>query len=108
MSLRQIAPFLIALSLPLAASAAGKGPLDTLKEAQGRLDKLMATNPAAGSAEAKDRRAKLEVEAKALFNAAELAKRALGKNWASGTAAQQTEFVTLFSDTVRTQYLDQI
>ena len=104
MSLRRIAPLFLALALPLSAAAAEKGPLDTLKDAQGRLDKITAS----GDPQTAEVRAKLEGEAKALFAFDELAKRALGKKWESGTKAQQEEFVTLFSQRVRDKYLDQI
>jgi phospholipid transport system substrate-binding protein len=104
MSLRRIAPLLVALALPLSAQAAEKGPLDTLKDAQGRLDKIIAS----GDPATPEVRAKLESEAKTLFAFDELAKRALGKKWETGTKAQQEEFVALFSQRVRDKYLDQI
>lgn len=82
--------------------------MEVLKDAQVRLDKLLASAPKPGSSSAASWRAKLEAEAKALFNTEELAVRALGKHWETGTPEEQTEFVTLFSDLVRDTYLDQL
>lgn len=106
MLLRRIMPLFIALAIPL--SAAAKTPLETLKASQSKLDTLLASSPASGSPAATERRSKLEAEAKVLFDFEELAKRALGKHWETGTPAQQTEFVTLFSDIIRKNYLDQL
>jgi phospholipid transport system substrate-binding protein len=99
-----IAAFL--LCLPMAAIA--KSPIETLKTAQTKLETTLQSAPEKGSTEAKQRRATLEAEAKKLFDFETLAQKALGKNWETGTAAQQEEFVTLFSALVRGTYLNQI
>jgi phospholipid transport system substrate-binding protein len=108
MFLRRLAPLIVTLALPLTAAAAGKSPLETLKDAQTRLDKILSTSPAPGSKDAAERRAKLEAEAKPIFDFEELAKRSLGKNWEAGTPAEQKEFVDLFSQIVSSKYLDQV
>lgn len=105
MTLRRLVFFLLCL-LPL--SAFGKTPLDTLKEGQTRAEKLLSTSPKAGTPEAEKRKKELEKEARALFDFEELAKRALGKNWDTGTADQQKEFVTLFSKPIVENYLTQL
>jgi phospholipid transport system substrate-binding protein len=103
--MKRILLFLLCL-LPLAAL--GNTPLDTLKEAQKDAEKLLSTSPKPGSAAATKRKADLEKEARALFDFEELAKRALGKHWSTGTAAQQTELVTLFSGPIVDNYLTQL
>jgi phospholipid transport system substrate-binding protein len=107
MILRRLVLFVLCL-LPLSAFAGGKTALDTLKDAQGRAEKLLSTTPKAGSPDAEKRKKELEKEARALFDFEELAKRALGKNWDAGTAEQQKEFVTLFSKPIVENYLSQL
>lgn len=102
--LRSLVLWLVLL-LPLAASA--KSPLDTLKATQTKLDKILSEAPAPGTKEASARRSKLEAEARAIFDIEELSRRALGTKWETGSPAQQTEFVELFSILVRGKYLDQ-
>jgi len=94
------------LCLPVAAMA--KSPMETLKASQNKLDETLQNAPEKGTPEAKKRRSTLEAEAKKLFDFETLAQKALGKNWDTGTAEQQQEFVSLFSELVRGTYLNQI
>lgn len=107
MLLRKLAPFFFALFFPALALAASKGPLELLKDAQKRIDTILAKTHTKGSKEAEEQRKKLEAEADGLISFEELSKRALGKKWETGTPDQQKEFVGLFSKLVRKQYLDQ-
>ena len=103
---RRICIAAVLLCLPMAAMA--KSPLETLQAAQNKLENTLQSAPEKGSAEARQRRAALEAEAKRLFDFETLAQKALGKNWETGTAAQQEEFVMQFSALVRGTYLNQI
>lgn len=97
----------LSLALPLTASAKAS-PQKTLEQAQTRLESLLSSAPAKGSAASRERRAKLEAEARKLFDFAELSRRALGKHWESGSPDQQAEFVELFTSLVEDTYLDQL
>jgi phospholipid transport system substrate-binding protein len=98
--------FLAALALPLSAFASG--PKETLERAERRIDAALQIDAPKGTPEAKERRRALAAEAKELFSYRELARRALGARWETGTAEEQEELVALFSALVRDKYLDQI
>jgi ABC-type transporter MlaC component len=107
MNLRRLVIFVLCL-LPLSAFAKTSTPLETLKDAQTRAEKLLSTSPKAGTPAAATRKADLEKEARTLFDFEELGKRVLSKNWDTGTADQQKEFVTLFSKPIVENYLTQL
>jgi ABC-type transporter MlaC component len=103
MSRRPLAA-LVVLALPLSAAAA---PLDTLKDFESKLGAL-GPAPAPGSAALAKWRAGLESAAKDAVDFEELARRALGSYWSTGTAAEQSEFVALFAAEVRDAALSRI
>jgi phospholipid transport system substrate-binding protein len=100
--------FIIAALLCLPMFAFAKSPLSTLQGAQSKLESTLENAPEKGTTESKKRRATLDAEAKKLFDFETLAQKALSKNWETGTAEQQAEFIDLFSYLVRDTYLDQI
>jgi phospholipid transport system substrate-binding protein len=64
--------------------------------------------PAGGPAGAETARGEVRRIAADLFDFGEIARRALSRHWGSRTAAEQAEFVTLFTDLIEDAYIGKI
>ena len=102
-----------ALLLPLGAAFAQsslppgvQSPLDDVKGVIGELVKAVQALP--GDDQASARRARLREVITPHFDFDEMSKRSLGAAWTTCTAAEQEEFVRLFSDLLANTYLNRI
>jgi phospholipid transport system substrate-binding protein len=90
------------------AAAAGSGPMATLKQKNGELDKVLRQKAGAGTPEEKKAKDDIKSLAGTLFDYAELAKRSLADHWAKLTTKQQTEFTTTLRDLIERNYARQM
>lgn len=92
--------------VPVIAFANGSSPLDTVKETIDKIIIAVEKNPSDN--ETALRRSNIRKIIEPVFNFKEMAQRSLGNNWLNATTAEQTEYVTLFSDLLATTYLKKI
>jgi phospholipid transport system substrate-binding protein len=97
------------LSLPPAAPGAAAGePTDRLKMQIDRVVKTIEDPELKKEGKARDRRQAVRRIAEEIFDFNETAKRSLGRHWQPRTAAEQQEFVGLFSDLLERSYITKI
>jgi phospholipid transport system substrate-binding protein len=97
------------VSLTVAAVPARAGaPLDQLKGQIDRVLKVLEDPELKKEARAKDRRLAVRKIANDIFDFNETARRSLGRHWQGRTAAEQAEFVQVFSDLLERSYLSKI
>ncbi len=100
---------LLAFSLQSVPAAAGDlGPLATLKQKNGEVDKLLRTKTTSGSPEEKKVKDDIKSLAGTLFDYNELAKRALADHWTPLTPAQRTDFVATLREIIERNYVRQL
>ena len=100
--------FVALLSFVGVSHAAISGPMATLKQKNGELDRVLRVKTAAGSPEEKKAKDEIKTLAGTLFDYTELAKRALADHWAKLTPAQRTEFVSTLRDLIERNYARQL
>ena len=93
---------------PAAAGAAGSGPTEQLRGAIDRVLQVLQDPALKVEARASDRRRAIRQIADEIFDFDETARRAMGQHWHSLAAAQQKEFVALFSDLLERAYMSKI
>jgi phospholipid transport system substrate-binding protein len=88
------------------ADATGPGPTEQLK---GAIDRVLGVleDPALKAAPAERRRAVRQI-ADEIFDFEEIGRRAMAQHWRALSAAQQREFVALFSDLLEQAYMSKI
>jgi len=97
---------LLNISVALAAdNSASVPPSKMVINITENVKKIIADNKSEPEAELDK---KLESEIAPAFNFAEMAKRCLGKNWGTATAAEQDKFVELFAKLLSRTYLNKI
>jgi phospholipid transport system substrate-binding protein len=102
---RVIAVVVAVLCLPLAGWAA---PTDDIRDTIEQVIKILA-DPALKSAEkTKERRAAIRQVVGHRFNFEEMARRSLATHWRDRTAAEQEEFVRIFTDLMEYSYIDKM
>lgn len=99
-------PVACACLLPPKASAGA--PTDQLKAPVDQVIRILQDPKLKPDSMAAERRAAIRKEAESIFDFPETAKRALGRHWQSLSAAEQSEFVSLFSDLLERAYLVKI
>jgi phospholipid transport system substrate-binding protein len=92
--------------VPLPASAGA--PTDQLKAPVDEVIRILRDPRLKPESMAGTRRAAIRKEAEAIFDFQETARRALGRHWQSLSAAEQREFVSLFTDLLERAYLGKI
>lgn len=91
---------------PPAASAGA--PTEQLKAPIDQVIRILQDPRLKPDSMAAERRAAIRKEAESIFDFPETAKRALGRHWQSLSAAEQREFVSLFTDLLERAYLVKI
>ncbi len=91
-----------------ASSASGVGPMATLKQKNGELDKVLRVKAATGSPEEKRAKDEIKSLASTLFDYAELARRSLADHWTKLTPVQRTEFTSTLRDLIERNYARQM
>lgn len=101
----------LALSILLApalALAAPIGPMATLKQKNGEVDRLIKQKVEKNTPAETKVKADIKQLAANLLDYDELAKRALAAHWDKLTAAQRTDFVTTFRELIERNYVKQL
>jgi phospholipid transport system substrate-binding protein len=96
---------LIALATP---ALAAPGPMATLKQKNGEVDRLLKLKPAPGSPAEKKQKDEIKALAGTLLDYAELAKRALAAQWDKLTPPQREEFVSTLRELIERNYVKQL
>ena len=99
-------PIACACLVPPTASAGA--PTDQLKAPVDQVIRILQDPKLKPDSMAAERRAAIRKEAESIFDFPETAKRALGRHWQSLSAAEQSEFVSLFTDLLERAYLVKI
>lgn len=99
-------PITCACLFPPASSAGA--PTDQLKAPVDQVIRILQDPKLKTDSMAAERRAAIRKEAESIFDFSETAKRALGQHWQSLDAAEQSEFVSLFTDLLERAYLVKI
>jgi phospholipid transport system substrate-binding protein len=89
-------------------AASGPGPMATLKQLNGEVDRLLRERPAPGSSAEKKQKDEIKTLAGTLLDYAELARRALATHWDKLTAPQRSEFVTTLRELIERNYVKQL
>ncbi|HEY1585333.1 MAG TPA: ABC transporter substrate-binding protein, partial [Polyangia bacterium] len=93
--MKKLAALALVLVVPsLAMAASGLGPMATLKQKNGEVDKLLRQKVEKGSPGEQKQKDDIKKMAAALLDYDELAQKALAAHWDKLTPAQRTEFVT--------------
>ena len=98
----------LALGPWLAAPVQAGPPLDQLKAQIDRVLKVLDDPEMKKDGHVKERRAAVRKVAEDIFDFQETAKRSLARHWQPRTAAEQAEFVRLFTDLLERSYLSKI
>jgi phospholipid transport system substrate-binding protein len=90
-----------------ASSFAGP-PTDQLKQSVDKIQAILVDPVLKGEAKAATRRQRLKEVVGERFDFDEMAKRSLGSQWQKRTAAEQQEFVRLFTELLESTYLSKL
>ena len=96
------------LALSSVALAAGIGPMATLKQKNGEVDKLLRLKVEKGSPAEKKQKDEVKQLASTLLDYDELAQKSLAAHWDKLTPAQRTEFVTTLRELIERNYVKQL
>lgn len=107
MIMRTIALVTLLLS-PVAAWAAASGPMATLKQKNGEVNKLLREKIAAGSPQEAKQKDEIKAMAAGLLDYEELSKRSLAQHWDKLTAAQRKDFVSTLRELIERNYVKQL
>ena len=94
--------------LPALALAAPAGPMATLKQKNGDVDRLLRQKTEKGSPAEQKQKDEIKQLAATLLDYDELAKRALAGHWEKLTPAQQKEFVVTLRELIERNYVKQL
>lgn len=90
------------------SSSFAGAPSDQLKQSVEKIQTILADPSLKGEAKSVNRRAKLKEAISERFAFDEMAKRSLGAQWQKRSAAEQQEFVRLFTDLLEGTYLSKL
>jgi phospholipid transport system substrate-binding protein len=109
MIMKKLAALALCLALPsLAMAASGLGPMATLKQKNGEVDKLLRQKTDKGSPAEQKQKDEIKNMAATLLDYDELAQKALAAHWDKLTPAQRTEFVTTLRELIERNYVKQL
>jgi phospholipid transport system substrate-binding protein len=107
--------FGVALLAALSSSAAVRanpsastGPMATLKQKNGEVDKLLRQRPEAGTPAEQKQKDEIRALASTLLDYAELARRSLSQHWEKLTERQRDEFVATLRQLIERNYVKQL
>ena len=93
---------------PLAHGAAGLGPMATLKQKNGEVDKLLRQKVEKGTPAEQKQKDEIKQLAASLLDYDELAQKSLAAHWDKLTPAQRSEFVTTLRELIERNYVKQL
>jgi phospholipid transport system substrate-binding protein len=99
--------FFIFFAVPFCAVAA-EGPLEQTKDSVNKVLSILKNKDLKKASASKERRQLIRKEVSARFDFEEMSKRALGMYWQQRSAAEKTEFVSLFTDLLEKTYIGKI
>ena len=100
---------LVALVLPSASFAAGTlGPMATLKQKNGDVDRLLRQKVEKGSSAEQKQKDEIKKLAATLLDYDELAQKSLAAHWDTLSAPQRTEFVSTLRELIERNYVKQL
>jgi len=100
---------LLIFALPSLASAAGSlGPMATLKQRNGDVDKLLRQKVEKGTPAEQKQKDQIKQLAATLLDYDELAQKSLAAHWDKLTAPQRTDFVTTLRELIERNYVKQL
>jgi phospholipid transport system substrate-binding protein len=109
MIMKKLAALALVLCMPsLAMAASGLGPMATLKQKNGEVDKLLRQKVEKGSPAEQKQKDDIKKMAAALLDYDELAQKALAAHWDKLTPAQRTDFVTTLRELIERNYVKQL
>lgn len=108
MIMRNLAGALALLILPSLAWAGAPGPMATLKQKNGDVDKLLRQKVEKGSPAEQKQKDDIKKLAATLLDYDELAQKSLAAHWDKLTPAQRTEFVTTLRELIERNYVKQL
>jgi phospholipid transport system substrate-binding protein len=95
--------------IPVTVEAAPpSGPMATLKQKNGEVDKLLRQKPEVGSPAEKKQKDDIRALARTLLDYGELAKRSMATHWEKLTKPQRDEFVTTLQQLIERNYVKQL
>ena len=97
-----------ALLLVSPSSSFAGAPTDQLKQSVEKIETILADPSLKGEARSANRRQKLKEAVNERFAFDEMAKRSLGAQWQKRSAAEQQEFIGLFTDLLEGTYLSKL
>ncbi|MBI3105332.1 MAG: ABC transporter substrate-binding protein [Candidatus Rokubacteria bacterium] len=103
-----VAVILLACACLFPPPASAGAPTDQLKAPVDEVIRILRDPRLKPDSMAAERRAAIRKEAESIFDFPETAKRALGRHWRNLSAADQREFVSLFTDLLERAYLVKI
>jgi phospholipid transport system substrate-binding protein len=95
-------------AVPLAHGAAGLGPMATLKQKNGEVDKLLRQKVEKGTPAEQKQKDAIKQLAASLLDYDELAQKSLAAHWDKLTPAQRSEFVTTLRELIERNYVKQL
>jgi len=110
MIMRKLAAVALVLVLPSLALAAsgGLGPMATLKQKNGDVDKLLRQKTEKGSPAEQKQKDEIKKLAATLLDYDELSQKSLVGHWDKLTPAQRTEFVSTLRELIERNYVKQL
>ncbi|MGZ3405496.1 MAG: MlaC/ttg2D family ABC transporter substrate-binding protein [Polyangia bacterium] len=106
--MRTLAVVLLLLLPALAPAAPVSGPMATLKQKNGEVDKLLRQKVEKGTPAEKKQKDEIKQLAAGLLDYDELSQRALAAHWEKLTPAQRTEFVSTLRELIERNYVKQL
>jgi len=103
-----VAVIVLAWASPFPPPASAGAPTDQLKAPVDEVIRILRDPRLKPDSMAAERRAAIRKKAESIFDFQGTAKRALGRHWQNLSAAQQHEFVSLFTDLLERAYLVKI
>jgi phospholipid transport system substrate-binding protein len=98
----------VCLSCPTTTKAAVKSPLETLRQIEQRIKRLLKSKGKQKNAAWQKSRLQVRDAVNTLIDFQHLAQGALSNHWLARSALEQTEFVAVFSDVVERNYVKQL
>ncbi len=100
--------FLVALPTLAVAGGASAGPMATLKQKNGEVDRLLRQKVEKGSPAETKQKSEIKQLAATLLDYEELARRSLAAHWEKLSAPQQREFVDTLRELIERNYVKQL
>jgi phospholipid transport system substrate-binding protein len=108
MIMRNLAGALALLIFPSLALAGAAGPMATLKQKNGDVDKLLRQKVEKGSPAEQKQKDEIKKLAATLLDYDELSQKSLAAHWDKLTPAQRTEFVATLRELIERNYVKQL